>query len=58
MIAEKEMTAPVPSAATEAGQPFDMNSEVSIAKAPPSGKNFTRRRRVDFCMCCLGRRDI
>ena len=46
MIAEKEMTAPKPSAATEAGQPFDMNSEVSIAKAPPSGKNFFAGRRT------------
>ena len=45
MIAEKEMTAPMPSAATEAGQPFGMNSEVSIAKAPPSGKNFFAGRR-------------
>ena len=45
MIAEKEMTAPMPSAATEAGQPFDMNSEVSIAEASPLGKkNFTGRR--------------
>lgn len=46
MIAEKEMTAPMPSAATEAGQPFDMNSEVSIAKAPSSGKNFFAGRRT------------
>ena len=45
MIAEKEMTAPMPSAATEAGQPFDMNSKVSIAEAPPSGKNFFAGRR-------------
>ena len=45
MIAEKEMTAPMPSAATEAGQPFDMNSGVSIAEASPSGKNFFAGRR-------------
>ena len=38
MIAEKEMTAPMSSAATEAGQPFDMKSEVSIAQTPPDGK--------------------
>ena len=43
---QKEMTAPMPSAATEAGQPFDMNSEVSIAQSQPDGKkNFSEIMR-------------
>ena len=43
---QKEMTAPMPSTATEAGQPFDMNSEVSIAQSQPDGKkNFSEIMR-------------
>ncbi len=38
MIAEKEMTAPVSSAATEAGQSSEMFAVASITQPPPEGK--------------------
>ena len=45
MIAAKEMTAPMPSVAAEAGQSSEMNSVSSIAQTPPAGKeNFPGRR--------------
>ena len=38
MIAEKEMTAPIPSVAAEAGQSSEMNYAASITQTPPAGK--------------------